>query len=219
MGANRAMDLPVVRRVVVAAPRGFCAGVVRAIESVERALEAFGPPVYLRRQIVHNEHVTDELETRGAVFVESEEDVSEGALLVLAAHGVPSRVHRRSAERGLRMVDATCLFVTKVHAEARRFAREGFHVVLVGHAGRDEVVGTMGQAPESNVLVETVADEDELDEAMFDDAEAVGVTAGASTPEELVQRILAWFSARGVPEIRTSAAHSETVSFSLPAGL
>jgi 4-hydroxy-3-methylbut-2-enyl diphosphate reductase len=149
-------------KVVLASPRGYCAGVDRAVDTVERALDHFGPPVYVRREIVHNRHVVAELTARGAVFVESEEDVPARAVLVLSAHGVAPEVHRRSAERELQVLDATCPLVTKVHAEARRFAERGYTIVLVGHAGHEEVVGTMGEAPGSTVLVESVADADAL---------------------------------------------------------
>jgi 4-hydroxy-3-methylbut-2-enyl diphosphate reductase len=145
-----------VRRVLVLAPRGFCAGVERAIETVERALAEYGPPVYVRKQIVHNEHVLRELEGRGAIFVDSEDDVPDGAPLVLAAHGVPPEVHARAAERGLLTIDATCPLVSKVHAEVRRYASAGSRIILIGHEGHDEVVGTRGEAPDAVVLVETV---------------------------------------------------------------
>ena len=150
-------------RVVLASPRGYCAGVDRAVDTVERALDHFGPPVYVRREIVHNRHVVAELTGRGAVFVESEEDVPAGAVLVLSAHGVAPEVHVRSAERKLRVLDATCPLVTKVHAEARRFAERGYTIVLVGHAGHEEVVGTMGEAPDAIRLVESIADVDVLE--------------------------------------------------------
>ncbi len=152
-----------VKRVLLAAPRGYCAGVERAIETVERALEQHGPPVYVRKQIVHNTRVVTELRERGAVFVASESDVPEGATLVFSAHGVAPAVRERSRARRLRTIDATCPLVTKVHAEARRYAREGYAVVLVGHAGHEEVEGTMGEAPDSIVLVESVEDVARLD--------------------------------------------------------
>jgi 4-hydroxy-3-methylbut-2-enyl diphosphate reductase len=148
----------VVQRVLLASPRGYCAGVERAIETVERALSLYGPPVYVRRQIVHNTHVVADLERRGAVFVEDEDQAPPGAVLVLAAHGVAPAVYGRAARRGLVTIDATCPLVTKVHAEVRRYAADGDTVVLVGHAGHDEVVGTMGEAPESAVLVQSVAE-------------------------------------------------------------
>jgi 4-hydroxy-3-methylbut-2-en-1-yl diphosphate reductase len=304
----------VVKKVIVAAPRGFCAGVVRAVETVERALSMYGPPVYVRHQIVHNSHVVRDLERRGAVFVDSAEEVPEGAVLVLAAHGVAPTVYSKADSRSLQTIDATCPLVTKVHGEARRFADEGYRVILIGHAGHDEVVGTMGQAPEATVLIETaqqaralelreaeriayvtqttlsvdetaeiiavlrarfpsivgprkedicyattnrqnavknllgqvdlvlvvgsressnsnrlvetaraagvaahlVEDTNQLEERWFDGLEAAGITAGASTPEQLVQGVLAWFRARRVTDIRSSSASDEDVSFKLP---
>jgi 4-hydroxy-3-methylbut-2-enyl diphosphate reductase len=146
------------KRVLVAAPRSFCAGVVRAIDIVEKLLEQHGPPVYVRHEIVHNVHVVRDLEARGAVFVESEDEVPEGELIVLSAHGVAPRVYEKCAERGLKVVDAVCPLVSKVHAEARRYAGRGLKIALVGHAGHVEVEGTMGEAPDSIVLVETPAD-------------------------------------------------------------
>jgi 4-hydroxy-3-methylbut-2-enyl diphosphate reductase len=306
-----------VRRVIVAAPRGFCAGVVRAVETVRQALTTYGPPVYVRKHIVHNAHVVRELEELGAIFVESEEEVADGSRLVLAAHGVPPDVHRRAAARSLRTIDATCPLVTKVHAEVRRFAADGYRVILIGHAGHDEVVGTTGQAPDAIVLVETVdqaravrlpdarrvayvsqttlsvdetagivavlrerfpsivgprmedicyattnrqaalkaiireidlmlvigsgessnsnrlvetaaaggvpgrlvEDESRLEEEWFERVGVVGVTAGASTPEKLVDGVLAWFRARGVLDIRRPHGVLEDVFFRLPAEL
>jgi 4-hydroxy-3-methylbut-2-enyl diphosphate reductase len=146
------------KRVLVAAPRSFCAGVVRAIDIVEKLLEQSGPPVYVRHEIVHNVHVVRDLEARGAVFVESEDEVPEGELIVLSAHGVAPQVYEKCAERGLKVVDAVCPLVSKVHAEARRYAGRGLKIALVGHAGHVEVEGTMGEAPESIVLVETPED-------------------------------------------------------------
>jgi 4-hydroxy-3-methylbut-2-enyl diphosphate reductase len=151
------------KRVLVAAPRSFCAGVVRAIDIVEKLLEQHGPPVYVRHEIVHNVHVVRDLEARGAVFVESEDDVPEGALVVLSAHGVAPQVYRRCEERNLKVVDAVCPLVSKVHAEARRYAGRGLKIALVGHAGHVEVEGTMGEAPEAMVLVETPDDVDNLE--------------------------------------------------------
>jgi 4-hydroxy-3-methylbut-2-en-1-yl diphosphate reductase len=146
------------KRVLVAAPRSFCAGVVRAIDIVEKLLEQHGPPVYVRHEIVHNVHVVRDLEARGAVFVESEDAVPEGELIVLSAHGVAPKVYEKCAERGLQVVDAVCPLVSKVHAEARRYAGRGLKIALVGHAGHVEVEGTMGEAPSSIVLVETPED-------------------------------------------------------------
>jgi 4-hydroxy-3-methylbut-2-en-1-yl diphosphate reductase len=152
-----------VERVLLASPRGYCAGVERAVETVEQALDLYGPPVFVRKQIVHNLHVVRELEARGAIFVESEEDVPTGATIVFSAHGVAPSVHTNSAAKGLRTIDATCPLVTKVHVQARRYAAEGYTIVLIGHAGHEEVVGTMGEAPESIVLVESVEDAERLE--------------------------------------------------------
>ena len=151
------------KRVLVAAPRSFCAGVVRAIDIVEKLLEQHGPPVYVRHEIVHNVHVVRDLEARGAVFVTSEDEVPEGELVVLSAHGVAPEVYRRCKERNLKIVDAVCPLVSKVHAEARRYAQRGLKIALVGHAGHVEVEGTMGEAPESIVLVETPEDVENLE--------------------------------------------------------
>jgi 4-hydroxy-3-methylbut-2-en-1-yl diphosphate reductase len=145
----------VVKRLVLASPRGYCAGVERAVETVEQALDLHGSPVYVRKQIVHNVHVVRELEERGAVFVESEEDVPLGATVVFAAHGVAPAVHVRAKARRLRTIDATCPLVSKVHAEARHYARLGFTIFFIGHAGHEEVEGTTGEAPASIILVET----------------------------------------------------------------
>ncbi len=152
-----------VKRVLLASPRGYCAGVERAVETVELALEHYGAPIYVRKQIVHNAHVVRDLEARGAVFVEDESEAPEGATIVFSAHGVAPTVHARSAARGLNTIDATCPLVTKVHVQARRYAADGYTVVLIGHAGHEEVVGTMGEAPESIVLVESVGDAERLE--------------------------------------------------------
>jgi 4-hydroxy-3-methylbut-2-enyl diphosphate reductase len=135
------------RRVLLAKPRGFCAGVDRAVIAVEKALDHYGPPVYVRKQIVHNLHVVRTLEARGAIFVDETEEVPEGALVVFSAHGVSPVVHQEAADRALRTIDATCPLVTKVHYEARRFAEAGFDILLIGHAGHEEVEGTLGEAP------------------------------------------------------------------------
>jgi 4-hydroxy-3-methylbut-2-en-1-yl diphosphate reductase len=142
------------RRVLLASPRGYCAGVDRAVHTVEQALEHYGPPVFVRKQIVHNSHVVRALEERGAVFVEETDEVPEGAVVVFSAHGVAPVVHDEAARRQLRTIDATCPLVTKVHAEARRFDREGFDILLIGHEGHEEVIGTTGEAPERVHLVD-----------------------------------------------------------------
>jgi 4-hydroxy-3-methylbut-2-enyl diphosphate reductase len=162
-GCPATIGCGLVKRVLLASPRGFCAGVERAVETVEQALDLYGAPVYVRKQIVHNLHVVQELEERGAIFVDSEEDVPEGGTLVLSAHGVAPSVHAAAAVRGLTTIDATCPLVTKVHAQVIRYAADGFTVILVGHAGHEEVVGTMGEAPDAVVLVETVQDAERLE--------------------------------------------------------
>jgi 4-hydroxy-3-methylbut-2-en-1-yl diphosphate reductase len=146
------------KRVLLAAPRGYCAGVDRAVEAVEQALEQHGPPVYVRKQIVHNVHVVETLTERGAIFVDEADEVPEGALVVFSAHGVSPAVRDQAKDRGLRTIDATCPLVTKVHGEAKRFAREDYDILLVGHHGHEEVEGTAGEAPEHIQLVETAAD-------------------------------------------------------------
>ena len=152
-----------VKRVLLASPRGYCAGVERAVETVERALEHYGSPIYVRKQIVHNAHVVRDLEARGAIFVESEDEAPAGATIVFSAHGVAPSVHDVSAQLGHNTIDATCPLVTKVHVQAKRYAAEGYTVVLIGHAGHEEVVGTMGEAPDATVLVESVDDVERLD--------------------------------------------------------
>ena len=142
------------KRVVVAAPRGYCAGVDRAVITVEKALDTYGAPVYVRKQIVHNRHVVETLQQRGAIFVEELEEVPEGATVVFSAHGVSPAVHAEAADRQLKTIDATCPLVTKVHHEARRFAGEDFDILLIGHEGHEEVVGTAGEAPEHIQLVD-----------------------------------------------------------------
>jgi 4-hydroxy-3-methylbut-2-enyl diphosphate reductase len=156
---------PAPDKLLLAAPRGYCAGVDRAVQTVERALELYGPPVYVRKEIVHNKHVVAELRERGAIFVEQETEVPEGETVVFSAHGVAPSVHSNALERGLKTIDATCPLVTKVHVEAKKFAAEGYTIVLVGHAGHEEVEGTMGEAPEDIVLIETEEDVDRLEVA------------------------------------------------------
>jgi len=304
----------VVRRILLASPRGYCAGVERAVDTVEQALDLWGPPVYVRKQIVHNLHVVRDLEARGAIFVESETEVPPGATVVFSAHGVAPSVHANARALELQTIDATCPLVTKVHSEARHYARDGYTIVLIGHAGHEEVEGTMGEAPESIVLVEspeeaeTVAlpdgklsyitqttlsvdetnevikvlrrrfphieapkkedicyattnrqravkamlreidlllvigshnssnsnrlvevarangvpsylidDESEIEDGWLEVVETVGITSGASAPERLVERVLAWFADRGVTDVAPYAEELEDVIFKLPA--
>jgi 4-hydroxy-3-methylbut-2-enyl diphosphate reductase len=150
-------------KLLLAAPRGYCAGVDRAVQTVERALELHGAPVYVRKEIVHNKTVVEQLRARGAVFVESVADVPEGATVVFSAHGVAPSVHAKAKARSLATIDATCPLVTKVHVEAKKFAADGYTIVLIGHAGHEEVEGTMGEAPENIVLVQTEDDVDRLE--------------------------------------------------------
>jgi 4-hydroxy-3-methylbut-2-en-1-yl diphosphate reductase len=299
-------------KVLLAAPRGYCAGVERAVEAVERALEAHGRPVYVRKQIVHNAHVVRDLEAKGAVFVEEETEVPEGAVVVLSAHGVAPQVYANAERRRLTVLDATCPLVTKVHLEARRFAAHGRTIVLIGHAGHEEVVGTTGQAPGGTVLVQNVDearsvqvldpenlsyltqttlsvdetneivealrdrfpsiqgppredicyatqnrqdaikevarqsdvvlvigsdnssnsnrlaevardlgtraylvdDETEVDPAWLEGARVVGLTSGASAPERLVDRLLAWLAAQGATEVEEVRLTEEHLRFS-----
>ena len=151
------------KRVLLAWPRGYCAGVDRAVETVERLLAAEGPPVYVRKQIVHNLHVVRDLEGKGAVFVEEETEVPEGATVVLSAHGVAPEVHSNATARDLSVIDATCPLVTKVHLEARRFAREERTILLIGHEGHEEVVGTSGEAPDHVILVGSPSEAEVVD--------------------------------------------------------
>jgi 4-hydroxy-3-methylbut-2-enyl diphosphate reductase len=150
-------------KILLASPRGYCAGVDRAVVTVERALARYGAPVYVRKEIVHNKHVVAQLTERGAVFVEEETEVPEGAVTVFSAHGVAPSVYENAAARRLQTIDATCPLVTKVHVEARKFAAQGYTIILVGHAGHEEVEGTMGEAPGQIMLVQSPADVDALE--------------------------------------------------------
>jgi 4-hydroxy-3-methylbut-2-en-1-yl diphosphate reductase len=298
-------------KVLLAAPRGYCAGVERAVEAVERALESHGAPVYVRKQIVHNAHVVRDLEGKGAIFVDDEREVPAGEVVVLSAHGVAPEVYEESRARGLTVLDATCPLVTKVHLEARRFAGDARTIVLIGHAGHEEVVGTMGQAPERTMLVQDVAeartvqlpdgplsyltqttlsvdetneivrvlrerfphlegppredicyatqnrqdavkelarrsdvvlvigsdnssnskrlaevavergtpaylvdDETEVDPSWVSGADVVGVTSGASAPEWLVERMLAWLASLGAVDVEEVRVKEEHLRFS-----
>jgi 4-hydroxy-3-methylbut-2-enyl diphosphate reductase len=303
--------------VLLAAPRGYCAGVERAVDAVERALAKHGAPVYVRKQIVHNLHVVQDLEADGAIFVDEETEVPEGAVVVLSAHGVAPRVYDNARERHLEVIDATCPLVTKVHVEARRFAGQGRTIVLIGHEGHEEVEGTSGQAPDRTILVQSadqartvripdrddlsyltqttlsvdetneivrilqerfpsiqgpprddicyatqnrqdavkviaprsdvvlvigsgnssnsnrlaelsrelgtpsflVDDEGDVDAAWLEGATTVGLTSGASAPEWLVHRMLAWLAERGFASVEEVTLTEERVRFSLPAGV
>lgn len=150
------------KKIILLRPRGFCAGVVRAIDVVKIALDLYGAPVYVRKEIVHNRHVVDELRRAGAIFVEELAEVPEGARVIFSAHGVAPAVRIEAKARNLQVIDATCPLVTKVHLEAVKFAREDYTIVLIGHAGHDEVIGTLGEAPQATFLVSSVADVDKL---------------------------------------------------------
>lgn len=184
------------KRVVVAAPRGYCAGVDRAVVTVEKALDAYGPPVYVRKQIVHNRHVVEDLEARGAVFVEELSEVPVGATVVFSAHGVSPQVHAEASARGLKTIDATCPLVTKVHHEAKRFADQGMRILLIGHAGHEEVEGTTGEAPEHITLIEHPEDVDDL---QIEETERVSwltqTTLSVDETSETVARLRAKFPA------------------------
>jgi 4-hydroxy-3-methylbut-2-enyl diphosphate reductase len=266
------MAVPFPEKLLLAAPRGYCAGVDRAVQTVERALELHGAPVYVRKEIVHNKHVVEQLRARGAVFVEELDDsIPEGAVTVFSAHGVSPSVHADAAQRGLQTIDATCPLVTKVHREALKFAGEGYTIVLIGHSGHEEVEGTMGEAPEHIVLVETEEDVDALEirdpdrvayvsqmaplcdlvlvigsrnssnsnrlvevardhgadaylidneaqvrDAWLEGTRVVGITSGASAPEELVQRLVQFFRDRGTADVEEFQVVQEDVRFMLP---
>lgn len=153
------------KKILIAAPRGWCAGVERAVEIVEKAIDRYGPPVYVRKQIVHNLHVVHDLESKGAIFVESEQDIPEGSICVLSAHGVAPTVYENAKKRRLTVIDATCPLVTKVHVEAQRFAKQGRTIFLIGHQGHEEVEGTSGQAPDQTFVIESPADVERIDVA------------------------------------------------------
>lgn len=301
-------------RAIVAKPRGFCAGVERAIRAVELALERYGPPVYVRKEIVHNRHVVARLRSRGAHFVDELDEVPAGAVTILSAHGSPPQVYDEARRHGLRLIDATCPLVRKVHTELRRYAKRNYRIILIGHAGHDEVIGTMGQAPEATVLVRSPEDvqrlvlppdqpgviltqttlsqddtqeivdllrtrfpqlelppsddicyatqnrqnaikdncgrfdlllvvgsqnssnsrrltevarargvtahlidgPEDIDEAWFTGVQSIGVTSGASAPEDIVQGVLAYLRQRGVTDIEQIEAPDEGVVFTLP---
>jgi 4-hydroxy-3-methylbut-2-en-1-yl diphosphate reductase len=182
-----------VEKLLLAAPRGYCAGVDRAVQTVERALLMHGPPVYVRKEIVHNKHVVEQLRERGAIFVDEETEVPRGAVCVFSAHGVAPSVRAGAEERALQTIDATCPLVTKVHREAVRFAELGYTVVLVGHAGHEEVEGTMGEAPDQIVLVQCEGDVDELEIA---DPERVAYITQTTLAVDETTAIIARLQAR-----------------------
>nr|WP_294512990.1 4-hydroxy-3-methylbut-2-enyl diphosphate reductase [uncultured Rhodopila sp.] len=190
-------------RVVLAQPRGFCAGVERAIEIVERALRKFGPPIYVRHEIVHNRHVVEDLRTRGAVFVDELDEIPPGSMTVFSAHGVPKSVEQAAAERGLPVIDATCPLVAKVHNEGRRYARQGREIVLIGHAGHAEVEGVIGQIQGKVHLVQTVADVGRLQVA---DPEKLAyitqTTLSVDDTRGIIQALMERFPATIGPDVR-----------------
>jgi 4-hydroxy-3-methylbut-2-en-1-yl diphosphate reductase len=189
------------KKVLLAAPRGYCAGVDRAVQAVEQALDLYGPPIYVRKEIVHNKHVVRELSKRGAIFVEEETEVPEGEMVVFSAHGVAPSVHENAARRELRTIDATCPLVTKVHVEARKFAAEGYTIILIGHHGHEEVEGTTGEAPESIVLVQTA---DEVDALEVADPERVAfitqTTLSVDETTAIIERLRQKFPAIVAPK-------------------
>jgi len=175
------------KRVLLAKPRGYCAGVDRAVVTVEKALETYGPPVYVRKEIVHNRHVVETLTERGAIFVDEADEVPEGALVVFSAHGVAPAVHEQAAARELRTIDATCPLVTKVHQEAKRFARDDYDILLIGHEGHEEVEGTAGEAPSHVQLVDTPADVDQV--TVRDPSKVVWLSQTTLSVDETMERV------------------------------
>lgn len=190
------------KKIILLRPRGFCAGVVRAIDVVKIALNMYGAPIYVRKEIVHNRHVVEELKALGAIFVEELDEVPTGARVIYSAHGVAPEVRTQARQRGLKVIDATCPLVTKVHLEAKKFARQGYTIVLIGHKDHDEVIGTLGEAPESTALVSTVEDVDRLQVA---DPERVSfitqTTLSLDETRDIVQRLKEKF-----PKIQGPAA-------------
>ncbi|HWC84862.1 MAG TPA: 4-hydroxy-3-methylbut-2-enyl diphosphate reductase [Pseudonocardiaceae bacterium] len=175
------------KRVLLARPRGYCAGVDRAVVTVEKALEKYGPPVYVRKEIVHNRHVVDTLAERGAIFVDETDEVPEGALVVFSAHGVSPAVHAAAGERNLRTIDATCPLVTKVHQEVKRFARDDYDILLIGHNGHEEVEGTTGEAPERVQLVDRAEDVDKVE--VRDPSKVVWLSQTTLSVDETMERV------------------------------
>jgi 4-hydroxy-3-methylbut-2-enyl diphosphate reductase len=175
------------KRVLLAKPRGYCAGVDRAVVTVEKALETYGAPVYVRKEIVHNKHVVETLTERGAIFVDEADEVPEGALVVFSAHGVSPAVHEQAADRQLRTIDATCPLVTKVHQEAKRFARDDYDILLIGHEGHEEVEGTAGEAPTHVTLVDTA--EDAANVTVRDPSKVVWLSQTTLSVDETMVRV------------------------------
>jgi 4-hydroxy-3-methylbut-2-en-1-yl diphosphate reductase len=183
--SSPAADRP--KRVFLAKPRGYCAGVDRAVVTVEKALETYGAPVYVRKEIVHNKYVVETLQDRGAIFVDETDEVPEGALVVFSAHGVSPAVHEEAAARNLRTIDATCPLVTKVHQEAKRFARDDYDILLIGHEGHEEVEGTAGEAPEHVQLVDTAEDAAKVE--VRDPAKVIWLSQTTLSVDETMVRV------------------------------
>jgi 4-hydroxy-3-methylbut-2-en-1-yl diphosphate reductase len=175
------------KRVLLAKPRGYCAGVDRAVQTVEQALDLYGPPVYVRKQIVHNKHVVTTLEARGAIFVEENEEVPEGSIVIFSAHGVAPEVYEQAKARGLKAIDATCPLVTKVHQEAKRYAAEDYDILLIGHDGHEEVIGTMGEAPTRVQLVDGPEGVDQV--TVRDPAKVVWLSQTTLSVDETMQTV------------------------------
>src|ERR1700684_2481631 len=190
------------KKIILLRPRGFCAGVVRAVDVVRIALNLYGAPIYVRKEIVHNRHVVDELREAGAIFVEELDEAPEGSRVIFSAHGVSPAVRAQARERNLKVIDATCPLVTKVHLEAKRFAKKGYSIVLIGHKHHDEVIGTLGEAPEATILVSTVEDVDRLN---IPDPERVSFITQTTLSLDETQDIVARLRER-FPKIQGPAA-------------
>ena len=216
MGGERIPEFRAPARVLLASPRGYCAGVDRAIDIVEVALATYGPPIYVRKQIVHNLHVVRRLEAAGAVFLDELDEAPEGATVVFSAHGVAPEVHADARRRGLKVIDATCPLVTKVHQEARKFAGKGYDIVLVGHQGHEEVVGTMGQAPGA---VHLVGDEREAGQVEVADPRRVAYLTQTTLSVDETAGVVGTLRERGAGEVREVEVVAEDVHFALPGAL
>src|SRR5256885_1637226 len=203
-------------KVLLASPRGYCAGVDRAVQTVEHALDLYGEPIYVRKEIVHNKHVVHELEKRGAIFVEEEREVPEGEMVVFSAHGVAPSVHANAAIRHLRTIDATCPLVTKVHVEARKFAADGYTIVLIGSTNSSNSNRLVEVAREHGAASYLIDNHLQVDEAWLEGIDTVGITSGASAPEELVERLVSFFRDRGATDVGELKTVDEDVRFMLP---